>query len=108
MPTHQTETRRDAFASSTTTGIVVGLLGAALRRYAINGIVVMKFQVTITRDEDGAWIVECPAIPGCVSQGTTRDEAIESIREAIRECLEVRSERGMPLTVEVAQVEVLA
>ena len=68
----------------------------------------MKFPVTLTRDEDGVWIVECPAIPGCVSQGANRDDAIENIRDAIRECLEVRSERGMPLTVEVAQIEVLA
>ena len=67
----------------------------------------MKFSVAIDRDEDGAWIVECPSIPGCVSQGTTRDEALESIREAIKLCLEVRAERGMPLTVESHQVEVL-
>jgi predicted RNase H-like HicB family nuclease len=32
----------------------------------------MKFLVTIERDEDGIWIVECPAIPGCVSQGKTK------------------------------------
>ena len=36
----------------------------------------MKFQVTIDRDEDGVWIVECPAIPGCVSQGDTRAKAL--------------------------------
>jgi predicted RNase H-like HicB family nuclease len=66
----------------------------------------MKFSVTIERDEDGAWVVECPAIPGCVSQGRTRDEAVENIREAIKLCLEVRAEQGMPLTVETRQVEV--
>lgn len=43
----------------------------------------MKFNVTIDRDEDGAWIVECPAIPGCVSQGSTKDEALHNIRDAI-------------------------
>jgi len=68
----------------------------------------MKFAVTVDRDEDGAWVVECPAIPGCVSQGTTRDEAIANIRDAIKLCLEVRAERGMPLTVETHQVEVVA
>jgi len=68
----------------------------------------MKFTVTVDRDEDGAWVVECPAIPGCVSQGTTRDEAIANIRDAIKLCLEVRAERGMPLTVETHQVEVVA
>ena len=37
----------------------------------------MKFQVTIDRDEDGVWIVQCPSIPGCVSQGATKKEALE-------------------------------
>jgi predicted RNase H-like HicB family nuclease len=45
-------------------------------------------------------------IPGCVSQGKTRDEALENIREAIALCLEVRAERGFPLTIETRQVEV--
>ena len=66
----------------------------------------MKMMVTIDRDEDGVWIVECPAIPGCVSQGETKDEALANIREAIALCMEVRSERGLPLTVETRQVEV--
>jgi predicted RNase H-like HicB family nuclease len=66
----------------------------------------MKFYVTIDRDEDGAWVVECPSIPGCVTQGSSRDEALKNIREAIAACLEVRAERGMPLTVETSQVEV--
>ena len=66
----------------------------------------MKFVTTLDRDEDGVWIVECPAIPGCVSQGRTRDEALVNIRDAIAACLEVRAERGMPLTVETQQVEV--
>ena len=68
----------------------------------------MKFPVTVTRDEDGVWIVECPSIPGCVSQGSTKAEALRNVRKAIRLCLEVRSERGMPLTVETCQVEVKA
>ncbi len=66
----------------------------------------MKFNVTIERDEDGIWIVECPSIPGCVTQGATREEGLENISEAIRLCLQVRAERGMPLTVETRQVEV--
>ena len=68
----------------------------------------MTFQVLLERDEDGMWIVECPAIPGCVSQGVTRGEAVENIQDAIKLCLEVRAERGMPLTVETHQVEVMA
>ena len=66
----------------------------------------MKFIVTISRDEDGVYIAECPTIPGCVSQGKTEAEATRNIRKAIKECLDVRAERGMPLTVTTKQVEV--
>lgn len=66
----------------------------------------MKFVATLARDEDGVWVAECPSIPGCVSQGDTRDEALSNIREAIAACLEVRAERGLPLTFETQQVEV--
>jgi predicted RNase H-like HicB family nuclease len=59
----------------------------------------MIFNVTIDRDEDGVWVVECPSIPGCVSQGATKDEALENIKDAIRECLLVRAEKDYPLTV---------
>jgi predicted RNase H-like HicB family nuclease len=69
---------------------------------------IMKFLITLDRDEDGLWITECPSIPGCLSQGKTKEEAINNIREAIGLCLEVRSERGMPLTIETLQVEVAA
>ncbi len=68
----------------------------------------MKFLITIYQDEDGMFITECPSIPGCVSQGKTETEAMKNIQEAIKECLEVRAEKGMPLTVTTRQVEVLA
>lgn len=66
----------------------------------------MWFPVTMDRDEDGVWVVECPSIPGCVSQGRTKKEALKNIRDAIKLCLEVRAEKGLPLTVETGQVEV--
>jgi len=66
----------------------------------------MKFLITIFQDEDGMFITECPSIPGCVSQGKTEQEAEKNIQEAIKECLEVRAEKGMPLTVATRQVEV--
>ena len=66
----------------------------------------MKFLVTVTQDEDGMYIVVCPSIPGCVSQGKTPEEAERNIQEAIQQCLEVRAVKGMPLTVEVREVEV--
>jgi predicted RNase H-like HicB family nuclease len=68
----------------------------------------MKFLVSIDRDEDGVWVVDCPSIPGCVSQGRTKNEAMANIEDAIRVCLEARAEQGMPLTVETRQVEVQA
>ena len=66
----------------------------------------MRFMITILRDEAGVYIAECPAIPGCVSQGRTEEEAQQNIQEAIKECLEVRAEKGMPLTITTRQVEV--
>jgi len=59
----------------------------------------MRFNITLDRDEDGVWISECPSIPGCVSQGKTKQEAVESIKDAIALCLEVRAEKGLPLTI---------
>ncbi len=66
----------------------------------------MKFTITLFQDEDGVFIAECLAIPGCVSQGKTESEAEANIREAIQECLQVRAEKGMPLTVSTRQLEV--
>jgi predicted RNase H-like HicB family nuclease len=66
----------------------------------------MKFIVSLNRDETGMIIAECPAIPGCVSQGRTEAEALENIREAIEGCLEARAANGMPLTIATREVEV--
>jgi predicted RNase H-like HicB family nuclease len=66
----------------------------------------MKLLVTLEPDETGMIIAECPAIPGCISQGRTEAEAMENIREAIAGCLETRLANGMPLTIEVREVEV--
>lgn len=66
----------------------------------------MKFIITIFKDEDGMYISECPSIPGCVSQGRTEAEAEKNIHDAIKECLEVRVEKGIPLTISTRQVEV--
>jgi len=66
----------------------------------------MKFIITIFRDEDGMYVAECPSIPGCISQGKTGKEAEKNIQDAIRGCLEVRGEKGIPLTISTRQVEV--
>jgi predicted RNase H-like HicB family nuclease len=66
----------------------------------------MKFTITMSRDEDGMFIAECPSIPGCVSQGKTEEEAQLNIQDAIKQSLEVRAELGMPLTIATRQIEV--
>lgn len=67
----------------------------------------MKFMITIEPGEDDMWVSECPSIPGCISQGRTREEAVQNIREAIVACLDVRSELGIPLTIETRQIEIV-
>jgi predicted RNase H-like HicB family nuclease len=66
----------------------------------------MKFVVSIHQDEDGVYIAECPSIPGCISQGHTEAEAAENVADAIRECVAVRAELGMPLTITTREVDV--
>jgi predicted RNase H-like HicB family nuclease len=66
----------------------------------------MRLIVTLDRDETGMIVAECPAIPGCVSQGKTEEDAIANIREAIAACMEARAANGMPLTVATREVEV--
>jgi predicted RNase H-like HicB family nuclease len=53
----------------------------------------MKYKVVITEGEDVWYVVECPAIPGCVSQGKTIEETLENIKDAIQGCLKVLNER---------------
>jgi len=66
----------------------------------------LRLLVTIEVGEDGYIVAECPAVPGCMSQGRTREEALENIKDAILACVEVRKRRGLPLTVETQEVEV--
>jgi predicted RNase H-like HicB family nuclease len=66
----------------------------------------MKLYITIHQDEDGWFVAECPSIPGCVSQGKTQKQAEKNVQKAIKECLEVRAEKGMPLTVTIKRVEI--
>jgi predicted RNase H-like HicB family nuclease len=65
----------------------------------------VKFITTLQQDEDGVWISECPAIPGCVSQGKTQQEATANLKEAMQACLAVRSAQGMPLVLETREIE---
>ena len=67
----------------------------------------LNFKIVLEQDEDGMFIAECPSIPGCVSQGKSEEEVQANIQDAIKECLEVRADMGMPLTVTTRQVEVV-
>ena len=62
--------------------------------------------VLLFRDEDG-WSASCPRLPGCHSQGDTRDEALANIREAIELCIEVLEEDGLPVPEEFAGAELV-
>ncbi len=50
---------------------------------------ISSFKIIITQDEDGIFVADCPAIPGCHSQGKTYEEAVKHIEEAIKLCLDV-------------------
>jgi predicted RNase H-like HicB family nuclease len=54
-------------------------------------------QVVIYPGEDGYWVAECPSLPGCVSQGETREDAVKNIREAIQGYIEALEEDGFPV-----------
>jgi len=66
----------------------------------------VKFLVTMQQGEDGWIVIECPSLPGCLSQGRTREEALANIREAIELSLETRQVEGIATIIEVAEVEV--
>ncbi|MEH2261139.1 type II toxin-antitoxin system HicB family antitoxin [Nostoc sp.] len=54
-------------------------------------------QVIVYRDEDGYWIVECPSLKGCLSQGKTKHEALSNIKEAIAGYIAALGEDGLPV-----------
>jgi predicted RNase H-like HicB family nuclease len=65
----------------------------------------MRFTVILTPDEeDGGYVVECPSLPGCVSEGETVEEALANVKEAIEGCLESLASRHEPLPHEGAVI----
>jgi predicted RNase H-like HicB family nuclease len=68
----------------------------------------MRYRVIIEQDEDGIFVAEVPSLPGCVSQGGTREEAVSNVREAIALYLESLEEHGdpvpPPITEEIVEV----
>jgi len=57
-------------------------------------------QVIINPGEDGYWVAECPSLPGCISQGKTKEEAITNIKEAIEGYIKALQEDGLPVPEE--------
>ncbi|HEX9641353.1 MAG TPA: type II toxin-antitoxin system HicB family antitoxin [Candidatus Krumholzibacteria bacterium] len=57
----------------------------------------MKYRVIIQLDEDGTYVAEVPALPGCVSEGATRAEALRNVHEAIEAYLESLKAHGDPI-----------
>lgn len=57
----------------------------------------MKYRVLIEQDEDGFFVAECPSLPGCISQGKTREEAIVNIQDAIKGYIESLKEHDEPI-----------
>ena len=57
----------------------------------------MKYRIIIEQDEDGMYIAECPTLPGCISQGKTREEALVNIRDAIKGYLESLQKHDEPI-----------
>ncbi len=69
----------------------------------------MKYRVTIEQDEDGVFIAECPALPGCVSQGESREEVLVNVKDAIKGYLASLKKHGEPIpppiTEEIVEVQ---
>jgi predicted RNase H-like HicB family nuclease len=61
-------------------------------------------QVILYPGEDGYWVVECPSLPGCISQGKTEEEALTNIREAIEGYIELLEEDGLPVPEDSVKV----
>lgn len=64
-------------------------------------------EVIIRPGEDGYWIAECPSLPGCISQGKTKEEAIANIKEAIKGYIAALEEDGLPVPDEDFQTQVI-
>jgi predicted RNase H-like HicB family nuclease len=65
-------------------------------------------QVIVYQGEDGYWVVECPSLPGCISQGKTKEEAIANIKEAINGYIKALEEDNLPVPEEKFETLVVA
>ena len=63
----------------------------------------LRYRVLIAEDEDGQFVAECPSLPGCISQGETRELALENIQDAIRGYLESLAKHGDPIPPSISE-----
>lgn len=68
----------------------------------------MKYRVIIERDEDGVYLARVPDLPGCTTEGMTREELMINVREAIKAYLEALKKEGEPVPVAAVQLSVKA
>lgn len=65
-------------------------------------------QIVLTHGEEGYWVAECPSLPGCVSQGKTREEAIINVKEAIQAYIAALEEDHLPVPEERFEAMLIA
>lgn len=65
-------------------------------------------QVVLHKGEDNYWVAECPSLPGCISQGKTKEEAISNVREAIQGYVEALKEDGLAIPEEGFETVIIA
>ena len=70
----------------------------------------MKYRILINQDEDGIYVAECPSLPGCISQGKTRKEALENIKDAMKGYVESlkKHKEAIPPSITEETVEIHA
>ena len=70
----------------------------------------MKYRILLEQDEDGIFVVECPSLPGCISQGKTREEALANIKDAVEGYIESLKKHSEPVppTITEEMIEVNA
>ncbi|MGA2683227.1 MAG: type II toxin-antitoxin system HicB family antitoxin [Candidatus Bathyarchaeia archaeon] len=66
----------------------------------------LQYRVIIEKDEDGVLVAKVPDLPGCATEGRTREELMKNVKEAIQAYLEALKEHGDPVPIESVQVSV--
>lgn len=85
------------------------LIARSTHPVVFSKIMAHKYIVTLTQGEDGYIVAECPSLPGCVSQGKTREDALKNIQEAIVGIIEVRKSQHLPIpSPDIVEISVAA